>query len=55
MDKAYAMTNAAEYFAETTEAYFGTNDFFPYTNAELKKHDPFMHELLGKIWGVTLP
>ena len=55
MDKAYAMTNAAEYFAETTEAYFGTNDFFPYTTAELKKHDPFMHELLGKIWGVTLP
>jgi hypothetical protein len=55
MDKAYAMTNAAEYFAETTEAYFGTNDFFPYTNADLKKHDPFMHELLGKIWGVALP
>lgn len=55
MDKAYAMTNAAEYFAETTEAYFGTNDFFPYTNEELKKHDPFMHDLLGKIWGVALP
>jgi hypothetical protein len=50
MDRAYAMTNPAEYFAETTEAYFGTNDFFPYTNAELKKHDPFMHELLGKLW-----
>lgn len=51
MDRAYAMTNPAEYFAETTEAYFGTNDFFPYTNAELKKHDPHMHELLGKLWG----
>jgi hypothetical protein len=52
MDRAYAMTNPAEYFAETTEAYFGTNDFFPYTNAELIKHDPHMHELLGKLWGM---
>ncbi len=55
MDKAYAMTNAAEYFAETTEAYFGANDFFPYTKDELKKHDPAMFELLGKCWGVALP
>jgi hypothetical protein len=53
MDRAYAMTNPAEYFAETTEAYFGNNDFFPYTNPELKKHDPWMHELLGKLWGFS--
>lgn len=53
MDRAYAMTNPAEYFAESTEAYFGTNDFFPYTNPELKKHDPFMHQLLGKLWALS--
>ena len=50
MDRAYAMTNPAEYFAECTEAYFGTNDFYPYNNTDLKKHDPFMHELLAKLW-----
>ena len=51
-DKAYAMTNPMEYFAETSEAYFGKNDFFPFTNDELKIHDPGMYKLLGKLWGV---
>lgn len=51
MDRAYAMTNPQEYFAETTEAYFTRNDFFPYTRDELKQHDPEMFELLGTLWG----
>ena len=41
-----------EYFAETTEAFFGRNDFFPFTRGELKTHDPDMFELLGKLWRV---
>ncbi len=52
-EKAYAMTTPMEYFAETTEAYFGRNDFFPFTRDELKKHDPAIHELLGKLWEVA--
>ncbi len=52
-EKAYAMTNPMEYFAETTEAYFSRNDFFPFTREELKKHDPDMFELLGKLWQVA--
>jgi hypothetical protein len=40
-----------EYFAETSEAYFGTNDCYPFVRAELKPHDPRMYELLGKLWG----
>ena len=28
--KHYALTNQMEYFAETTEAHFGTNDFHPF-------------------------
>ena len=51
MDRAYAMTNAFEYFAESTEAYFGRNDFFPFTRAELQQHDPGMCALLAKLWG----
>ncbi|MEI7953679.1 MAG: zinc-dependent peptidase [Verrucomicrobiota bacterium] len=54
MDRAYALTNPFEYFAESTEAYFGHNDFFPYTRAELQQHDPEMCALLGKLWGVAV-
>jgi hypothetical protein len=46
----YALNNDEEYFAEATEAYFGTNDFYPFTRAELKQHDPEMFALLGKLW-----
>jgi len=48
--KAYAMSNPAEYFAESTEAYFSTNDFFPFTREQLVKHDPTIAELLGTLW-----
>ncbi len=51
-ERAYAMTTAMEYFAETTEAYFSRNDFFPFTRAELLEHDPEMHALLQQLWGV---
>ncbi|MEM7385487.1 MAG: hypothetical protein AAF514_11130 [Verrucomicrobiota bacterium] len=47
----YALTNHKEYFAEATEAYFGTNDFYPYVRSELKAHDPEAHALLAEIWG----
>ena len=48
--RAYALTDPQEYFAECSEAYFGTNDFFPFVNAELKKHDPVGYELMRKVW-----
>jgi hypothetical protein len=51
--RAYAMTNQQEYFAECTEAFFSTNDFFPFTRSELARHDPVMFELLKKLWGET--
>ena len=51
MESAYALTNADEYFAELTEAFFGTNDFYPFVRAEVQKHDPTMFELLKKLWG----
>jgi hypothetical protein len=52
-ERAYAITSPMEYFAETTEAYFTRNDFFPFTREELKRHDPGMFKLLEKLWGVT--
>ena len=47
----YGMTNHKEYFAESTEAYFGRNDFYPFVRAELYEFDPVMHDLLVEIWG----
>jgi len=52
--KHYGITNKMEYFAENTEAYFGTNDFYPFVRAELKEHDPDMYALLQDLWGVDV-
>lgn len=49
---AYAMTNQQEYFAENSEAFFGRNDYFPFTSEELEEHDPEMYELLDKLWNL---
>ncbi len=47
----YALSNHKEYFAESTEAYLGVNDFYPFTRAELKEHDPMMFGVMVKVWG----
>jgi hypothetical protein len=52
-ERAYAMTNPMEYFAESTEAFFSRNDFFPFTREELKQHDREMEQLLVRVWGGT--
>lgn len=52
IEKSYAMTNPQEYFAESTEAFFVRNDFFPFTREDLKRHDPEMDRLLITLWGV---
>lgn len=50
--RAYAMTNHKEYFAETSEAFFGINDFYPFDKDDLRKHDPQMFDALQAIWRV---
>jgi hypothetical protein len=54
-ERAYAMTDPMEYFAETSEALFSRNDFFPFTRDELKQHDPEMFELLKQLWDLGTP
>ena len=49
--RAYALTNPMEYFAEASEAYFGTNDMYPFVRSELKKHDPALFAVLRRLWG----
>lgn len=54
LDRAYALTNAQEYFAEATEAYFGQNDFYPYTRDQLEAHDPAICAVLAEAWGTAV-
>ncbi len=46
----YALTDEKEFFAEMTEAYFGTNDFYPFNRAELQESEPEIYQLLANIW-----
>jgi hypothetical protein len=55
VERAYAMTAVPEYFAEATEAFFSRNDFFPYTRDDLRRHDPEMCDIVGRLWGVADP
>jgi hypothetical protein len=49
-ERAYALNNEKEYFAEATEAFFGTNDFYPFVRPELKLHDPELFAVLKRVW-----
>jgi len=49
---AYALTNAREYFAESTEAYFWRNDFFPFDQSQLRLHDPGAIRVVERMWQV---
>ena len=46
----YALTNQMEWFAETTEALYGTNDFHPYVRSELREVDPEGAALVERLW-----
>ncbi|TWT82411.1 Arylsulfatase [Planctomycetes bacterium CA13] len=49
-ERAYAMTNPMEYFAELSEALLGRNDFYPFDRMQLERHDPLGYELLVRLW-----
>ncbi|WP_367873682.1 hypothetical protein [Luteolibacter sp. Populi] len=51
----YALSNAMEYFAECSEAYFGKNDFQPFDRAELREFDPAGYALVEKVWKISPP
>ena len=48
--RAYAMNNPQEYFAELSEAYFGTNDFQPFVRPELRRFDPRGFAMVESAW-----
>lgn len=50
-DRAYALNNEREYFAELTEAFFGRNDYYPFHAAELAEYDPKGYAVIKEVWG----
>jgi hypothetical protein len=54
MREHYGLTDEKEFFAELTESYFGSNDFYPFVAGELKRAEPEIFALLADIWG-SLP
>jgi anti-sigma28 factor (negative regulator of flagellin synthesis) len=50
-DKAYARTNAHEYFAEISCAYLDRCNHAPHDAAELKDYDPVGYRLMEQTWG----
>ena len=51
MHQHYALTNQMEFFAEMTESYFGSNDFYPFVAGELQQAEPQVFALMAEIWG----
>ena len=51
MREHYGLTNQKEFFAEMTECYFGSNDFYPFVTGELMQAEPEIFALLAEIWG----
>ncbi len=51
-----AVNTPIDYFAEITEAYLGTNNFYPFDIEELQRHDKAGFELAKRVWGeVEIP
>ncbi len=51
MREHYGLTNQKELFAEMTESYFGSNDFYPFVAGDLKQAEPQIFDLMAEIWG----
>eukprot|EP00747_Dinoflagellata_sp_TGD_P077714 gnl/TRDRNA2_/TRDRNA2_159716_c0_seq2.p1 gnl/TRDRNA2_/TRDRNA2_159716_c0~~gnl/TRDRNA2_/TRDRNA2_159716_c0_seq2.p1 ORF type:complete len:339 (+),score=45.99 gnl/TRDRNA2_/TRDRNA2_159716_c0_seq2:21-1037(+) len=52
--KAYACTNATEFFASLSVPFFGfTNDYFPFSLKDLIEFDPQSHAMLEKVWSLS--
>lgn len=51
MREHYGLTNHKEFFAEMSEAYLGSNDFYPFVAGELKQAEPEIFALMAEIWG----
>lgn len=52
IEKAYALKNQMEYFAELSAIYFVGNDYYPFNRAQLKQYDPQGYAMVQTMWAV---
>lgn len=52
---AYAASNTAEFFAEMSEAWWSTNDFYPFVRGELMRDFPEVAALMEASWAPAVP
>lgn len=50
LDKAYALENQLEYFAELSCVWFCGNDHFPFDRGDLALYDPSGYQLMLQLW-----
>lgn len=50
IDKAYALVNQLEYFAELSSMYFVGCQYQPFNRRELKTYDPVGYAMIEKMW-----
>jgi Glucose-regulated metallo-peptidase M90 len=48
--RSYALTNPLEFFAELSESYFGTGDYYPFTRAQFEAFDPESAKVISEAW-----
>ncbi len=53
--RAYAIGNFKEYGAELSEAFYGRNDYYPYTRPDLIAHDPSGCHAVAALWMTSCP
>lgn len=50
VEKAYALANQMEYFAELSCMYFAECNYYPFNREQLKEYDPDGYWLIRKMW-----
>lgn len=55
IDRAYAVTNQLEYFAELSGTYFLGGEYEPFDRGGLREHDPVGLAMVEKMWGIGGP
>ena len=49
--RAPALFLASTYFAELSEAYLDSNEYYPFIRSDIAQYDPYVFPILSQIWG----
>lgn len=55
LERAYAVANQLEYFAELSGTYFWRGEYEPFDREALREHDPAGFAMVETMWGINSP